>query len=87
MIQFPINLNDATTAHKLQDASKDKLIVNSWCTSHGWVYTVLSRVRTLTGLFLTKPLKWKQSKFDLPPELINFRRRLMKKVPEKARAV
>ena len=42
LIQLPISLNDATTAHKLQGVTKKKLIVNNWTYSHGWVYTVLS---------------------------------------------
>ena len=29
MTQLPINMNDATTGHKLQGMSKDKLIVES----------------------------------------------------------
>ena len=49
LVQLPINLNDATTAHKLQGVTKKKLIVNNWTYSHGWVYTVLSRVRTRAG--------------------------------------
>jgi hypothetical protein len=49
MTQFPLNLNDATTAHKLQGSSKNMLIVNDWFYSHGWVYTVLSRVQTLSA--------------------------------------
>ncbi len=30
MTQLPINMNDATTGHKLQGMSKDKLIIVSW---------------------------------------------------------
>ena len=30
MIQLPINLNDATTGHKLQGMSKDVVIITSW---------------------------------------------------------
>ena len=32
MTQFPVNLNDATTVHKLQGMSKDMLIIASWTT-------------------------------------------------------
>ena len=55
--QFPVNSNIATTGHKLQGMTKDNLIVQSWNYSfENWVYVVLSRVRTLSGLFLCKKL-------------------------------
>lgn len=55
--QFGVNSNVATTGHKLQGTSKDKLIVASWNFSvPNWIYVVLSRVRTLKGLFLTEKL-------------------------------
>lgn len=85
MVQLPVNLNDATTAHKLQGASKNLLIVNNWAYSHGWVYTVLSRVRTLRGLFLNAPLIFKKDAFQLPQELLWFRDRLKKKIPQNAK--
>ena len=58
-LQLPMNTNDATTGHKLQGMSKDRLIVTSWdgiSKWSNWAYTVLSRVRKLEGLFLCKPL-------------------------------
>ncbi len=85
MIQLPINLNDATTAHKLQGITKRALIVHNWNYSHGWVYTVLSRVRTRVGLFLNKPILYKPDSFKLPPALIAFQQRLLAKVPDKAK--
>ena len=57
MTQVPINASDAITGHKLQGLTKDNLIVYSWNRSTNWTYVVLSRVRTLNGLFLMKPLK------------------------------
>ena len=30
MTQFPVNLNDATTGHKLQGSSKDHIIISLW---------------------------------------------------------
>ena len=54
--QILVNSNIAMTGHKLQGMSKDVLIVNSW--NYGfanWVYVVLSRVRTLSGLYLCQP--------------------------------
>ena len=56
MLQLPVNMNNATTGHKLQGMSKDKLIVVSWSFIANWIYVVLSCVRTLKGLFLLKPV-------------------------------
>ena len=85
--QLPININDATTAHKLQGASKQSIIVHNWVYSHGWVYTVLSRVRTRKGLFLSKKLQYKNdgAYYQLPTELLRFEARMRSKIPEKAR--
>ena len=74
--QVPVNSNTATTGHKLQGMSKDILIVNDWnyrCVN--WIYVVLSRVRTLAGLYLMKPLDLERS-FNVPQNLIRFEQRL-----------
>ncbi len=55
MKQLPVNLNNATTGNKLQGMSKDIIIISLWPTGgrfQNWEYTVLSRVRTLEGLYL-----------------------------------
>ena len=58
MTQFPVNLNNATTGHKLQGMSLDALIVPSFPNKKlnalfkNWKYVVLSRVRTLSELYL-----------------------------------
>ena len=67
IIQFGVNSNKATTGHKLQGVSLNRMFVRSW--EYGilnWVYVVLSRVKTL-GVFLyvknwiiQKILKWIQ---------------------------
>ena len=49
-------MNDATTGHKLEGMSKDKLIVVAWTFVPNWIYVVLSCVRTFNGLFLLKPM-------------------------------
>ena len=77
MTQLPINMNDATTGHNLQGMSKDKLIVVSWSSIPNWIYVVLSRVRTLKGLFLLKPLPSNcLDKFQVPRDLQAFERRM-----------
>jgi hypothetical protein len=62
MLVFPVNICTAITGHKLQSRSKDILIVSSWSKLQGksafinWEYTVLSRVRTLQGLYTFEKL-------------------------------
>jgi hypothetical protein len=62
MKQIPAISNDATTGHKLQGMSKDVIVVTSWLTRglaamfKNWEYVVLSRVRTLSGLYLVEPI-------------------------------
>ena len=70
--QFVVNSIIATTGYKLQGISKDTLIVNSW--NYGfanWIYVVLSRVRTLSSLYMCSPLDMNKS-FKVPEKLIQF---------------
>ena len=77
--QVPVNCNIATTGHKLQGMSKDTLIVNSWGYGfENWVYVVLSRVRTRSGLFLNCKLDLKK-KFKVPEKLLKFEERMKEK--------
>ena len=58
--QYRVLVNIETTGHKLQGMSKDNVIVVNWLYGvKNWVYVVLSRVRTLSGLYLFKPLDTK----------------------------
>ena len=52
-----VSPNDFVSEHKLQGLTKDQLIIYSWNKTTSWIYVVLSRVRTIGGLFLVKPLK------------------------------
>ena len=62
MKQIPANTNNASTGHKLQGMSKDVIIVTSWPTGFkNWEYVVLSRARTLSGLYLVKPIDMNKS--------------------------
>ena len=49
-------MNHATTGHKLQGQSKESIFVHAWSYTKNWPYVVLSRVRTLKGLFLREKL-------------------------------
>ena len=55
--QVCININDATTVHKLQGCSNDKLIVWPWTKKlKHWVYVILSRVQILLGLYFFRTI-------------------------------
>ena len=86
LLQYPVNLNDATTGHKLQGSSKNMLIVRNWSYTPGWLYTNLSRVRTLNGLYLMQELKPtpKERKTSFIPSryLLQFDERMRSKIPD-----
>ena len=79
--QLPLNASDAITGHKLQGLTKDNVIVKGWNKSVKWIYTVLSRVRTLSGLFIFEKLQLRNIK---PPsrEYLDFLERMKKKENE-----
>jgi len=76
MLLFPVNICTASTGHKLQGRSKDFIIVSSWPKLQGnaafvnWEYVVLSRVRTLKGLYLFQKLDLNRS--YAPSEELNL---------------
>jgi hypothetical protein len=57
LTQFPVVINHATTVHKLQGKTMDRLVIAQWSAHKNWAYVAISRVRTLAGLYLTKPIK------------------------------
>eukprot|EP00956_Cyclotella_meneghiniana_P028330 scaffold65354_cov91-Cyclotella_meneghiniana.AAC.1 len=77
MTMLPVNISTASTGHKLQGRSKDSIIITSWpnftnnVVFANWEYVVLSRVRTLSGLYLLKPID-KQKSFAPSHELRKF---------------
>jgi hypothetical protein len=81
MIRFPVLVNNATTGHKLQGQTKDALCAGEWHYGNNWVYVVLSRVKSLSGLFLCTPLdptKDYSRDARLSTMLRNFRQRAPK---------
>jgi hypothetical protein len=56
MTQFPINVANARTVHKLQGRSIENMVISTWDYTDNWIYVALSRCTTLKGLFLRKPL-------------------------------
>ena len=64
--QFPIKLAWAATIHKCQGQTFEKAVIDfdSGAFSHGMVYVALSRVKSLSGLFLVRALKKQDIVFD-----------------------
>ena len=54
--QFPIVSNGVTTGHKLQGCSMEMLAVFEQFYGQNWMYVILSRVRTMQGLYLAHSL-------------------------------
>ncbi|MHA7865818.1 MAG: hypothetical protein ACX93J_15995, partial [Flagellimonas marinaquae] len=75
IVHLPIVRNSATTGHKLQGKSVDELVVAQWVNLPNWPYVVVSRVRTIEGLLLLKPLPDNIS-FEAPVEYTNMMKRL-----------
>ena len=78
--QFPINIANCRTVHKLQGRTLENLVITLWCMSPGWAYVALSRVKSLNGIFLRKPLKEIRSaglNHDVRKMLETFRRTIL----------
>jgi len=70
LTQFPININVGTTCHKLQGATKSFLVITEFdYATENWIYVALSRVKTLSGLFLLKPINFQ--KIRVSQKLLN----------------
>ena len=79
--QFPINLAKAVTGHKLQGRTMDTVVVTSWpkiATMKNWEYTVLSRVKTINGLYLFEELDLEKS-YAATEQLKLFLKRMREK--------
>ena len=63
--QFAMVSNSATTGHKLQGYTALSLLVNDWTYQNHWAYVVLSRVRTMNGLYLREPLSEDLEKYEM----------------------
>ena len=71
LTHFPIISNFATTGHKLQGKTMPNLVIAEWVTKPNWAYVVLSRVRTLDGIYLKDALPANCS-FNPPPEYLTM---------------
>ena len=79
--QFAFVSNAATTGHKLQGSTLDSLFVHTWRYAGNWVYVVLSRVKSLDGLYMRVPLTRDLSRYKGQPELEEALRRLRERCP------
>ena len=79
--QLPLLVNNATTGHKLQGATINSLFVHCWRYEKNWPYVVLSRVKTLQGIFLRDRLTRDLRKFDVPDKLKIMMREMRKYTP------
>lgn len=71
-VHFNFISNTATTGHKLQGRSVDKLFVHTWSYRSNWVYVVLSRVRDLKGLYIRQPLQHLKTMLKVPKNLTDM---------------
>ena len=70
--QFPLISNSATTGHKLQGCTIDSILVNNWKYVSNWAYVVLSRVRTMAGLYLREKLSTDLEVYKMPQAMKNM---------------
>ena len=83
MTQFPVNLNTATTGQKLQGMSLDALIIPAFPSKSlsalfkNWEYVVLSRVRSLSELYLLDKID-KDESFEPTEDFVKFLTRAKK---------
>ena len=83
--QFCLISNGVTTGHKLQGCTLFWLAVFEYFYGQNWVYVILSRVRTLEGLYLSKPLdhdleKYRMSRF-MKKMIHDFQERIGLQIP------
>ena len=64
--QYPVKLAYAVTIHKSQGLSLDgaSIELSNGCFAFGQLYTALTRVRSVNGLRLDRPIKEKDNKLD-----------------------
>ena len=67
--QFPCVSNGCTTGHKLQGCTCIQMLVNDWFSGSNWPYVVLSRVRTMGGLYIREELDSDLSQYEMPSSM------------------
>ena len=73
--QVPVIVNNATTGFKLQGATVDNIFISEMRDSvKNWIYVLLSRVRTLDGLFLRERIPTNPDFYRIPAKLADMTR-------------
>jgi hypothetical protein len=67
--QFPLISNSCTTGHKLQGSTVSEILVKEWQYRQNWVYVVLSRVKTMEGLYISSKLDEDLTKYEMPIQM------------------
>ncbi len=64
--QYPIRLAWAATIHKCQGQTFEKAVVDldTGAFAHGMTYVALSRVKSIEGLNLIRPIRFSDIRFD-----------------------
>ena len=70
--QFPLISNSCTTGHKLQGCTVSSILANTWYCGANWAYVVLSRVKTMSGLYLRVRLSRDLRKYEKPQAMKNM---------------
>ena len=74
--QFPLVSNSCTTGHKLQGSTCKSLLVNTFHYGQNWCYVVLSRVKTMSGLYLREKLSTDLSLYAMPQQMVQMLEKL-----------
>jgi hypothetical protein len=77
--QIFVSVNNATTVHKLQGSTIVSILVNSLTMVKKWAYVVLSRVQTISGLFLNETLDTILSIYAMSAEPLSMKNRFREK--------
>ena len=72
LCQFPLNVCNATTVHKLQGKSLDTIVASEWHKDIRWIYVLLSRIKTSKGLYLRKKLPQSYCGPAMDPSCVKF---------------
>tara|TARA_B110000003_G_scaffold237957_1_gene243304 strand:- start:702 stop:1112 length:411 start_codon:yes stop_codon:yes gene_type:complete len=76
--QLPVNLATARTVHKLQGLSVKNVFISSWDYGGNWIYVVLSRCKTMKGMFFRRKLDHNKLKF-IDEKVVQFYKRMDEK--------
>ena len=77
--QLPVNLATARTVHKLQGLSVNNVFISSWDYGGNWIYVVLSRCKTMRGMFFRRRLDHNKLKF-IDDKVVQFYKKMDEKI-------